>query len=501
MNDLFGKRYGGSSLESATAVLSKEMIDIQVNDPFVEQATRIFENILDTIRNKNLHSTIVGFKNPMFKNNMENLDELIYKRFGIKVRHIPDESMNYGVCPVPALNYNVLNNSVLNTYQSIKDEIKRVREDFGMKPTTDKVDDIENTDDVLNIYNALIKTFDGMDKHLKSSNVKIDLKNAKIHNLPEDYHIMIFGDIVSLLTMYKVDPKEMTAILLHEIGHAFTHIEYMYRTYNNTAVLVDSMKDSLIKKKSSLKKTLVIAYEASFGEKMTEVQSSTSVTALITMVNRYIADTRYLTSYHSYTDSEQLADQFAGRFGVGPQLASGLKKFYDGSGFMALLSVFVPMIMLIMVIGFIATMSIIGAIGITVIWVILNVIINMIVDFFTSISTKGGALSAYTYDENKQRINRIKNEAVRSLRLMVASGEIDKDLNNTMLQNILSVVNILELLPEDKVGFFDSIARKLTSGGERLLDAKKFEQELENLQENDLHISAAKLRSLMVDSK
>ena len=92
--------------------------------------------------------------------------------------------------------------------------------------------------------------------------------------------------------------------------------------------MTDTILENISTKNRSPKEAIKIAYERATGEKINskDLEGINPISTVIYLTEKF---TRYITGHnvHSYTDSEQLADQFAVRFGQGNYLASALAKF------------------------------------------------------------------------------------------------------------------------------------------------------------------------------
>jgi len=159
----------------------------------------------------------------------------------------------------------------------------------------------------------------------------VDLKNAKVRG--------VFSEIISLLffprdalTSGYFTPEELAAITLHEVGHLFTHMEYLDRligTNQSIACLLRVLNDTTDDQERTL-----IFHEYGRAVEMTKEDEEKLVGAkdplTITMIvaNHFegkIKSDFGLSDYDS-VNSEFLADQFSTRCGAGVHIVTGLDK-------------------------------------------------------------------------------------------------------------------------------------------------------------------------------
>lgn len=469
--------------------VSIEMIDPQIDDSVVVELQEQFNNLILLIADEDIKDTYQLFKNKSGLNIVNLIDSLTSNRFGINFKHLATNSNNYGVLTTPPINYNVLNNDAEMKYHDAKEWIKIF--DVGTS-SKDNLDNVDSDKDFVKIVSNWANSFKSLDDQLKESTIVIDNKKAKIHGLPKTYNIAILGDLVFLIRDIKLNSKELVAVLLHEVGHAYTHIEYSYRTVNSTMVLVDTIKDTMLKSNGGLKKALKLGYEKAFNEKMVS-KSDTEVEAVINIANKYLNSTRYISKqYHSYTDSEQIADQFSSRFGLGNELATGLTKMIGYNTELRKLNCITLSLLPVAIIFSIAAMSLLLGVAYLVIGVIVVYIFELIGDIIDSIATAGGSKRAVTYDDNKRRIIRIRNELVRTIRLV----DVDKKTMTLLIENVEEINKLLNTIPDDKVGIIDSFFRRLSGVSDEAINSKLLEQMLEDVGENSLHIMSQKFKNL-----
>jgi len=477
-------------------ILSTEMIEPQHNDYILPALRQEFKSIIDGIRDHTLINSDAIFKNKTTYANITNIDTIITERFGISFKHVANTNNNYGIWTTPPSNYNILYKNIEDDYNNSKDYIKTLnKQDSGYK-TVEQIKYAKyDTNDML--FNW-IKSVKALDKTLNTSNVTIDYKQARIIGLPTDYKVFILGDIYSLIVNMKLDENELTAILLHEIGHAFNTIEYAYRSVNNTSVLLDSLQTNISKKNKSFKDSLVLAYEHTYNEKLSK-DTIDSKLALIHILGKHIDKNTAMNNVpHGNTDNEQLADQFTARFGEYNSLSTALEKVYlefDNNPFEYKYSNVLILFILPMLYFSIIVILLTGLLSAGLLFIGGYTLTVSITYLLQSILTSGNMSTGDTYDDTIRRIIRIKNDMVRQLRIYGKS--MDKNDIDNILANITRVDKVIETIPKmDNTTFIDRFIRNYTSSGKQAVRLKLTEQLIEDLTENDLHIATYKLKDI-----
>ena len=80
-------------------------------------------------------------------------------------------------------------------------------------------------------------------KKAKDAVGTVDLANAKVGGIFSEYQHTLWLDVVGNLTVLKLSVPEITAILLHELGHAFTYYELSDRLESTNQVLANLSRE------------------------------------------------------------------------------------------------------------------------------------------------------------------------------------------------------------------------------------------------------------------
>jgi len=473
--------------------LATEMIAQQQNDYVVKVIEDIFEKIISNTKEFGLDTAKKVFTNRKNKPLIIDLDNVLSKRFGINYTHTFSTGSGYAVWTIPPKNQNILNKNIVEMSEAV-DEYTKGQNDEN---TNTNSKNIHNADtQIKQIMYKWHKSMEALEKTMNTTGVRIDLEKAVIHGLPKEYEIFITCDLNIMINEIGLDAKELTAVLLHEIGHSFTHIEYSYRSMTNTSVLIDTINDSVNKNKS-YKETLVLIYEDVLDGKRGDLDGANDITATIKIVDEYLkTSVGMIPTPHGGTDSEQLADQFSGRFGLGPELISGLnkmnKRFPEQSDFMINLVISIITATFSFVIGLLIAGGLSGGLFLALVSFTTVMVVGFLTSFFNSILTNGGVNDAKTYDNSKQRLVRIKNEMIRRIR----TENVDKKIKVAILHELDDVTAIIANTPDPSLPVTDRLIRMVSSSSRRLANMKQIEQITENLMENDLHASALRINLL-----
>lgn len=482
--------YADSQLEKR-AQLSMEMIAEQKNDYVVQRITEQFQRMID--------SGVSGcknyFENATCADAIRNIDNLIRERFGIPAQHISGKGCLYACLPIAPIHNAAIDRTIEQDTKYIERMVNEQETNTRSSAEGSKIEDIY--DDQLEIYKRLVDMRKQVTEHLKTDSIYIDLQHAKIMNLPKDYKAYFIADFHMCINQSKLTARELTAILFHEIGHVFTHLEYNNRIANTTQVLVDSVKEVTLKQNNGTKESLRLVYEKTTKSKVPSNFKNMKSTEAALFVATGIFNRNVNIQDHAYTDSEQLADQFSGRFGLGAELATGLTKAMhvdSGYGYFKMM-LYTQSSQILTIIIFNCIMAIFTA-GATLLFIPLFLMGMLAFTLFYAIFRKNmfaseDITSGMTYDDIKRRFQRIKNEVVRQL-----TSDLPKDIKSALLERIRLIEEQMNKVPEARKGIVEKIVLYFESNGDIKVNTKKAEQLLEDLMANELYIGSAYLNQI-----
>jgi hypothetical protein len=253
----------------------------------------------------------------------------------------------------------------------------------------------------------------------KISNKKgyIDLKRAKVGGyLSETKHFLIM-DLFTMKEAFKLTPEELVATILHEVGHAFTGLEYHFKLEKTNVVILDIL-DNINNKNHD--KALYI-FKKHFDDKDIQELSLDKTSARYDFYGKLalkyieVIKTQMVNNKYDETTFEVLSDSFSARFGLYKPLVSGLNKIYKSSrqaidinSSFTFMEVYGSLIMLLL-------LALFPPFGIFIFILILFVIF-------------GDSTPEMTYDFPKERMQRIGYQLVNNLKSQNLPEEIEKDL-------------------------------------------------------------------------
>lgn len=251
----------------------------------------------------------------------------------------------------------------------------------------------------------------------------VDLKNARVRG--------VFAEIVSLLffprdalTSGYFTPEELAAITLHEVGHLFTHFEYLDRligTNQSIACLLRVLNDTVEDQERTL-----IFHEYGKAVEMTKEDEERLASARDPLTITFIVANHFqgkiksdfgLSDYDS-VNSEFLADQFSTRCGGGVHIVTGLDKlmkspfgayYTDGGAFEHIPRAW---ILLVLVMGM-AMIRALAFISLMVTTPVLGGLMILIMKILTMVFT---ADNTDTYDRAHERFDRVRQQNTERLK-------------------------------------------------------------------------------------
>jgi len=357
------------------------------------------------------------------------------------------------------------------------------------------------TPEFYNVVSKARKAF--MDK-ISKGKVVVDLKNARIEGLQDtpigvlfmNYESFLYKNTRPIIPKHKMlgfTAKELTAILLHEIGHAFTYIEYIGRVTKDVNRLADVFKDvkkpedvKLNKRKYVIRLATAIDSEdlVKTYDKYKDSHIRWSTTAMLKIVDHVRSQLYDINGYKEY--SEVVADQFVARFHRSKELISALDRIalhnIPTAFVIATLHILQMYAIIFTVLG--QYLRILG-IPPVIIAIIAGVLLLYLKYNFTS----------HTYPSNYERIRRMRSETVTSIKYA-------KNLTSKQRKELLESVEYLDKTMKFKPNIslqspiFGMISI-FTSKGRATVRGEKLARLLEEVTANDLRLSALKIDQLL----
>ncbi len=386
---------------------------------------------------------------------------------------------------------------------------KLIQKHTGLKIALDLLSDIPpctmpirvNTDHIFtpdwakslfeNDANLLIDRAEGTKKQ-----GSVNLKEGKLAGVFTEAEAPIYMG-AKFLQAWKMSPKEMAAVLLHEVGHVFTFLEYVGRTVRTNQVLAAVHKSLLNKTTRDEHKLILqrggkvlVGDEGALVE-LTDITNEQTVTTIIlhkglTTVNRN--ELGKVSANYDETSAEQLADQFATRQGLGVELSTSLEKisrhygapeyFFSARVLEAFMSIFVsfvvPVLYMVLAAGSLGAGVVIGGV-LTVLFIYLA----------------GDNYRDRTYDDLRVRFLRIKEDIIHRLKDVDVPPKEAKEA----IENLKKIEQVIDKTKDHK-HLYTVISNFVFPGNRAAMKAADLQRDLEALAANDIFVKAKELSFL-----
>lgn len=509
---LFNEKWWDAGLEANIAV--------QNDQPFInnclEQLYKIKNNYLD---NKNIYKDSEALFNysAVAKEAKAKLNDILNKRFGINFVLLPDITGNACVFPVTPENFNVLSKGNENLKEEILAAIDSIKGMVDEDGRTKEVNDasamkMSTASGVLKIYENLLLSVNAIEDTLKTSKVEFDLKNAKIKNLPEGMLTVLAIDFVDFFNV--LTNEEILAVILHEVGHQYTHLLNTYRIARTNTVLKDTMKLAAEDKVDKVNLTLGKEFGITIPT-ASNLNSESNYKEITLFIEKLIGGATYTNTNEaklSSRDSEALADQFATKFGLEKELFNALNVIslnYNEADLMLMeplvhgfiIATIILMLITILLFVFITSTGILAGgfmlkllaqLALTTIE--LKSITTIITFSHLAFRFMMGDMDSWemVYDDKKRRLERIRNDAVRNLRGIVTTG-VDKALIKSKLDDIEDMEKVIASIRKGR-SLIAILGEMIFPWNRRQSTETLYQQTLENLEANKLTLLSEKFK-------
>lgn len=306
----------------------------------------------------------------------------------------------------------------------------------------------------------------------------VDLARGKVHGVFEEMtFVMLIGEQLINATA-RLNPDEVAAVILHEIGHTLTFCELVCRSTRTNFILASAVEAFFgTEDRAARMKFLLAAEKAgnftlSNREKIADSNSKSYVTGVLLtdMTTKTYSDLG--TDAYDANASESVADQYAQRCGAGRALVTGMAKLYrwHPSRFNTLTYILWEVIKFsIFVLGFLSANPQ---------WIVLNIMILI------------NNPTEKVYDEPEERLRRIRSDMVNRTK--------DKSLDRMQAQQVLADIKVIdEVLEEfnDRNSLYEFVWRYITPWGRKANKKEEVVKSLERLANNDFYVMSSRLRS------
>lgn len=345
--------------------------------------------------------------------------------------------------------------------------------------------------EVAQVEEALKKELDKLKKNETIVNTKTGSISGGYSNIAHD----IIVDFYNLYKTDKLTPEEVAAIIMHEVGHCFTWIQFTNKinSLNQALYNIHSIKNKEDKDKVfTLAYTQLKSIDSTITEKqvknMVEGNIITSSYAYYDFICRNTNLRNLIVSLMAINEDfnkETLADTYAARMGFASALITGMLKSYKHDRIISnIYAIFDTLIIILIT----AAIAVSGGSLVALSFLLFRFIITLL-DVSDNINNQ------YTYKQIKERFQKIYNEAVDSIK------DIDnKDFKREQLQSLRILRGMIDKLPKD-AGLLSKIYLALNEDS-RYFKAYEYQQDvLEKLASNELFVKAIELELSLKEKK
>ena len=439
--------------------ISLELIDYQNGDPFPVQLEALVTEAFADIDNKKYKTNEELLKK---SKHISNIIRLIKKRFNINIVFDPALSNYMPAAIIPFESDYLTTNDQFNGIS--KSDFTNMFQGRGLYK---------------HIRNVEIER-KNLRKTLHDKTGYINIKGARLGGyLSEAKHYLIINFFS--LKLLDMNPREVTAVILHEVGHAFTGLETHHRLTTTNSTIMDIM-DKLNKHEVEEAEYLYKHHFTAEDVKDAEHHNNDPIVNFYGKLARsYVKelDSQLLDGKYDETNFENLADSFAGRFNLGDALVTGLDKLHSRYGNTYR--------------GTSGRVIYFTALLINV-FILLFLLASQMYMAFTFLILVAGLLfgtkdSIMTYDNPKERYNRIRNGITNNLK----NTDLPDDVVKMLLAQWTKITEILDEVINNKI-LPQVIADTFIPSNRSMNKNIEVQQLVENSFNNILFVKSAQVR-------
>jgi hypothetical protein len=299
---------------------------------------------------------------------------------------------------------------------------------------------------------------------------QIDLETGKVGGDFAKIPLTIGLGCEMLNPKYGFTAEEIASILLHEVGHDFTYCYALHFTCTTNLVLQLGAKAIVAAKDAEQKHAIMTDVANTLGIRIDNMDELTNYDKFenyyITLLGAYRKKTYDALGASSYSSnmSEQMADMYAARHGGGAAIVSGLNRMHK---------LFTPTRWQ----SAAQKMQVVVAFGLMFCVTIPLFLVGVMVNDFI----------AGTYDLDKDRFIRVRNESIAALK----DPDLTADEKKTIL-NEIEQINKIIADTNNEWSVAGRVAVLIRSSQRDQMRGKRLQQDLEALLNNPLYVTAAK---------
>lgn len=337
----------------------------------------------------------------------------------------------------------------------------------------------------------LHRDFKQLSKNIDEIVGVVDLVNGRVKGAFEKIVIRVFVTDGFIRTM-EFTPENKAALVMHEVGHAFTFLEFIAESAKTDFSLATATRELLQTTDKEKKITLAKSLNDAMGTTVDVnviAESSDVATWYTVYISNKEEQARVATHTGRYSDTsaEFVADQFVTRHGGGAAMADTLAKIYKRLGKISVrdrISIWTQYaVCSLSVISAIAGLSLINPILGTMGTVALFVNLKTITQYDFTYST---------YTSDKDRVAKLKQELVGRLK----DRDLPQDIRVSTLDAIKEIDKILKTLNDNRT-IMELITIALRPDVHQAVKQEQVQKTLSTVINNDLFKTAATLDSII----
>lgn len=321
----------------------------------------------------------------------------------------------------------------------------------------------------------------------------IDLDKGRVSGIFSEYETPIYMGYYALRSL-RMTPREIAAILAHEVGHCLVAYEMAFRTVRTNQILAAASKAAAGGDKGQYEYVLKTAEEVldlksgMFDEIKETKDQKTVMTVIMGKAERKTHDDSLMgNTTYDITTFEALADNYAARLGLGKELVTGLEKLYREFGaaeFSSGARIAATMLDIYSVVSIIGSVIVMGS---NPIMGALYLGLNMLGLY----ARLDGRDHNNVYDKLTIRFKRVKEQIIQYLKdKSLPAADVKRSL-----ESVAHIEKTIAQISEYK-GFLPAIFNMVDPASRAVNSARDIQQNLEAMVANDMYLKAAALRTM-----
>lgn len=304
----------------------------------------------------------------------------------------------------------------------------------------------------------------------------VDIKKYKISGgLSKIEAPIIVG--LSLIKDKNMTNEEITAVVLHELGHHFTYFQYLGNIIRDSWLISNASKIAIGSESPEVKTKVMIKTKEQLGidelnvpDLLASAQATRKDTVEYVLVSNSMMreGSQSGTSLYDVRTVEQIADAFVAYHGLGRPLASAFVKFSKKGDKLASRSF--PVYLAAELFKTIFTLAMFFSLPITtIIWLV------------------GMVPGCKVYDDPEARVNTLKQQLNAALR------QATTDEEKTSIVDQIKAIEACQRELKDKRSFYVAIYETITPIGRKRYNQEKQQEMIKNMVFNDFQAKALQL--------